>query len=86
MQNVRSLGRVVKACVSDDIGPSSSVEVSCEEWCNLAVDAARPESSDKRNATSASSCHELEHEYVKEEKKWHDLPNCPNPAWPWRFL
>lgn len=52
MQKVRSLGRVVKACVSDDIGPSSGRS----EWCNLAVNGAIPESSDNRKAISASSC------------------------------
>lgn len=81
MQKVRSLGRVVRACVSDDIGPSSGKS----EWCKLAVDGATPESSDNRKAISASSC---QHELVKEEEKeWrHDLPNCPNPALPWLFL
>ena len=63
VQKVRSLGRVVKAWVSDDIGPSGSPgESCCEEWCNFTVDGATPESSDNRNATSAISCHELEHE------------------------
>jgi len=52
VQNVRSLGRVVNAWVSDDIGPWCS---SCKKWCNLAVDGAIPQSSDSRKATSASS-------------------------------
>ena len=49
VQKVRSLGRVVKAWVSADIGPSGSSGI-------LAVDGAIPESSDNRKATSASSC------------------------------
>jgi len=54
VQKVRSLGRVVKAWASDDIGPSSS-KSSWAEWCNLAVDGEIPESSESRKATSASS-------------------------------
>ena len=56
VQKVRSLGRVVKAWVSDDIGPSGSSPG--KDWCccNLpVVDGAIPESSDNREATSASS-------------------------------
>ena len=64
---MRSLGRVVRAWVSKAMGPSwSAGRVVCGEWnersCKLAVSGARPESSDKRKAISASSCHKWEHD------------------------
>lgn len=62
VQNVRSLGRVVRALVSEVIGPSwCSGKLAggglIERRCKLMdpVNGARPESSDNRKAISASS-------------------------------